>query len=68
MAIHNLKVYPDSKAEVELMRLFKLVKVKPELVICKLGSIFGTDYNEYIFSDGLYNQIKDELSKEGARA
>lgn len=68
MAIHNLKVYPDSKAEAELMRLFKLVEVKPESVICRLGSIFGTDYNEYIFSDGLYNQIKGELSKEVAQA
>ena len=59
--IHHLKVVPFSDAENRLMELFELVEVKPDSVICRLGSVFGKPYNEYIFSDGFYNQIREYL-------
>lgn len=62
MAIHNFKVIPGSEAEHRLNELFKTFGVKRESVICRFGSLFGTEYDEYIFSDGLYDQIKDVLS------
>lgn len=63
MSIHRLKVVPGSEAEDYFMQLLKGVNVKPESVMCRLGSIFGTDYNEYIFSDGLFQQIREKLWK-----
>ena len=63
MGIHKLKIVPGSEAEEYFMQLLKKVSVKPELVMCRLGSVFGTDYNEYIFSDGLYTQIQEHLLK-----
>lgn len=63
MSIHKLKIVPGSEAEECFMQLLKEVNVKPESVMCRLGSVFGTDYNEYIFSDGLYTQIQEPLLK-----
>ena len=63
MGIHKLKIIPGSEAEEYFMQLLKKVSVKPESVMCRLGSVFGTDYNEYIFSDGLYAQIQEQLLK-----
>ena len=64
MGIHILKVYPKTEAENTFMRLLKEVDVKPKSVMCRLGSVFGTDYNEYIISDGLFKQIRDKLTQE----
>lgn len=44
MAIHMLKIYPGSEAEDTFMNLLKEVDVKPDSVICRLGSVFGKDY------------------------
>ena len=63
MAIHILKIKPKSEAEKAFMQLLKDVYVKPDSVMCRLGSIFGTDYNEYILSDGLFQQIREHLLK-----
>lgn len=63
MSIHKLKIVPGSEAEEYFMQLLKEVNVKPESVMCRLGSVFRTDYNEYIFSDGLYTQIQEHLLK-----
>ncbi len=61
MSIHSMKIVPNSEGEQYFMELLKKVGVKPNSVICRLGSVFGTDYNEYILSDGLYRQIQDYL-------
>lgn len=59
--IHRLKIMPGSEAESSFMNLLKQVDVKPESVMCRLGAIFGTPYNEYVISDGLYRQIQSHL-------
>ncbi len=63
MAIHMLKIYPGSEAEDRFMNLLKEVDVKPDSVICRLGSVFGKEYNEYVISEGLYQQIQEHLLK-----
>ena len=60
--IHRLKVEPNSDAERYFMGLLAEVGVKPKAVMCRLGDIFGTPYNEYIFSDGLYKLIQNKLT------
>lgn len=64
MSIHTLKIEPESGGEVYFMSLLKEVGVKPDSVICRLGSVFGTPYNEYILSDGLYQQIREYLEEK----
>jgi len=61
MGIHKMKVVTGSEGELYFMELLEKVGVKPDRVMCRLGSIFGTDYNEYILSDGLYKQIQQYL-------
>ena len=61
MRTHRLKIYPNSEAEKRFMELLKAVNVEPSSVMCRLGSVFGTEYNEYIFSEGLYNLIHNYL-------
>lgn len=61
MAIHVIKIYPGSETEDKFIKLLKDVNVKPDLIMCRLGSVFGTDYDEYILSDGLYRLIRDPL-------
>ena len=63
MAIHILKIKPKSEAEEAFMQLLKEVDVKPDSVMCRLGAVFDTDYNEYILSDGLFQQIREHLLK-----
>lgn len=63
MGIHKLKIVAGSEAEVKFMELLNEANVKPETVMCRLGSVFETPYNEYIISDGLYKQIGDSLRK-----
>lgn len=59
--IHSLKIMPGSEGEQYFMSLLNQVDVKHESVICRLGYVFGTPYNEYILSDGLFNIIKEHL-------
>lgn len=67
--IHVMKIVPDSEGEKYFMSLLEKVGVKPESVTCRLGEIFGKPYNEYVISDGLYNQIREYLlTNEGALA
>lgn len=60
--LHVMKVVPDSEAEVYFMSLLDEVGVNHDSVICRLGTIFGKPYNEYVISDGLFQKIKDRLS------
>lgn len=68
MGIHKMKVEPGSEGETYFIQLPEEVGVKPERVMCRLGSVFGTDYNEYILSDGLYKQIQNYLKENEAQA
>ena len=63
-----MKVKPGSEGEVYFIQLLEAVGVKPERVMCRLVSVFGTDYNEYILSDGLYKQIQNYLKENEAQA
>jgi hypothetical protein len=59
--IHHMKIMPGSETEVYFMELLGKVGVNPRSVICRLGEVFGTPYNEYVLSDGLYTQIREYL-------
>ena len=61
--LHVMKIVPDSEAEVYFMSLLNEVGVNHNSVICRLGSVFGTPYNESVLSDGLFRKIKDRLSE-----
>lgn len=59
--IHKLKIIPGSKAETKFIEALEKVGVKLESVMCRQGRVFGTKYDEYIISNGLYKQISDPL-------
>ena len=61
--MRELKISPNSDAEKRFIQLLKQVGVKPDNVLCRLGSVFHTPYNEYLISEGLYRQIREELEK-----
>ena len=61
--IHSIKCIPGSKREKEFLKLMDSAGVKRELLMCKKGKDFETDYNEYIISEGLYRTIQDEFEK-----
>ena len=61
--LHTIKIIPGSKKESDLMKLLDSVGVKHDLVMCKKGLIFETEYDEYIISDGLYEQISEKFEK-----
>ena len=57
----SIKVKPFSKEEERFMKLVKDAKVNPGDVVCRLGTLFGKPYNEYIVSNKFYKQIKNRL-------
>lgn len=61
--IHSIRCKPGSVREKEFLRLMDSVGVKRELLICKHGKDFGTPYDEYIISEGLYRTISDEFER-----
>ena len=61
--IHSIRCVPGSKREKKFLQLMNEVNVKPDLLLCKKGLIFETDYDEYIISDGLYRTVQDEFEK-----
>lgn len=61
--IHSIKCIPGSKREKEFLKLIDSAGVKRELLMCKKGSDFETDYDEYIISEGLYRTIQDKFEK-----
>ena len=46
---HILRVLPDSEAEEYFMKTY--MPICKDNVICRLGLIFGWDYNEYEITD-----------------
>lgn len=61
--IHSIRCMPGSKREREFLKLMDREGVKRELLICKKGDIFETDYDEYIISDGLYRIVQSEFER-----
>lgn len=64
MAIHNIKIIPNSQKERWFYDILSKVGVKPQSVICRTAEFSGTKYDEYIFSEGLYKQIESYLNTE----
>lgn len=62
--IHYVKIEPGYDAETNFIQLLGEVNVKPENLMCRLGSVFETPYNEYIISDGLYKQISEVIKSK----
>ena len=61
-SIKTIRVTPDSDAEKELMKCMKYTK---DGVTCRLGAMFGWDYNEYDFSQADINRLV-EMHNAGA--
>ena len=61
--LHAMKIVPGSEAERYFRSLLDEVGVNHGSVICRLGTVFETPYNEYVLSDGLFRKIKDRLSE-----
>lgn len=55
-----IKVFPNSIEEKDLMELMKEFRFE---VVARLGSIFGSIYNEYVISDVDFNTHKDQIEK-----
>ena len=59
--IHAIRIQPGSEEESKFISILDSVGVKHESVICKLGMIFETPYDEYLISDGLYRLIQSQI-------
>ncbi len=63
--IHAIRVQSGTEEESKFMTILDSVGVKRESVICKLGMIFDTPYDEYLISDGLYKLINPQIVVNG---
>lgn len=63
--IHAVRVQSGSKEESRFINILESVGVKHDSVICKLGMIFDTPYDEYLISDGLYKLIHPQILTMG---
>ena len=63
--IHTIRIIPNSEEESRFIDILDSVGVKHESVICKLGMIFDTPYDEYLISDGLYRLIQSQILTVG---
>lgn len=61
--VHSIRCVRGSKREKEFKKLLDKAGVKWDLVLCKRGEDFETDYDEYIISEGLYKTIQDEFER-----
>lgn len=57
---HGLKVEPDSEAEEYIIKT--IMPLCKDNVVCRLGALFGDDFNEYIISDPDYKNLTKEIS------
>lgn len=63
--IHAIRVQSGTDEESRFINILDSVGVKHESVICKLGMIFETPYDEYLISDGLYRLIQSQILTVG---
>ena len=61
--IHSIRCVPGSEREKEFLKLMDREGVKRDLLMCKKGDLFETDFDEYIISDGLYQTIAEEFER-----
>lgn len=61
MALHKIKIEPNSNRERRFMDILDSVGVNWDLVMCRRWYDFGVDYDEYIISEGLSKVITKYL-------
>ena len=61
--LHILKIEPYSEAEDYLNNLFKLTNTEKDVRV-KFGKEFDKPYNEYVFDNDVYQNIKKYLEKK----
>lgn len=61
MKTHVLKIFPGSEAETYFVE--KYMPVCKDEVVCRLGSVYGMDWNEYEITDADFHRCQ-ELLKE----
>lgn len=61
--IHTIRCVRGSDREKQFLQLMDNSGVKRELLICRKSEDFGTDYDEYIISEGLYRTIQNEFER-----
>lgn len=61
--LHSIRCIPGSKREKEFLKLMDKIGVKRDLLMCKRGNLFETEYDEYIISDGLYQTISEKFER-----
>lgn len=61
--LHSIRCIPGSKREKEFLKLMDKIGVKRDLLMCKRGDLFETEYDEYIISDGLYQTISEKFER-----
>ena len=61
--IHIIKIKPGSKDESRFIDILVDAGVHMDLVLCRRGDVFGTEYDEYILSGSLYNVICEDLER-----
>lgn len=59
---HILRVLPDSEAEEYFIK--KYMPICKDKVICRLGLIFGLDYNEYEITDDDFKRCHNLIELE----
>ena len=59
---HVLRVLPDSEAEEYFMKTY--IPICKNKVICRLGLIFGWDYNEYEITDDDFKRCQNLRESE----
>ena len=61
--LHSIRCIPGSRREKEFLQLMDDAGAKRELLICKRGDIFETEYDEYVISEGMYRLVRDEFER-----
>lgn len=61
--LHSYRIVPGTYSEHYFKELLLEAGVKMNLVMCKIGRVFGRPYDEYILSDGLNRILYDDLAE-----
>ena len=61
--LHSYRIVPGTYSEQYFKELLLEAGVKMNLVMCKIGKVFGRPYDEYILSDGLNRILCDDLEE-----
>ena len=64
MKNHVIKVKPNSEGEYYFVN--KLIRICKDGVICRLGSTFGKDYNEYEITHSDFRRVQKFIANQKA--